>query len=431
MRLPEVIAYLQEPECVEGLRPHWEESLESLPKQDIPFLRSEVIHENLSWTGLPSDTEPILQEAAQTIRKDRMLRALAWHCERQIFQYPEGIDGSQWPSLEAVLGNLCGAFYLLTGMAVVTRTRAKHRAMKVPEQVTRDTCRVIESFHNYYQKGHHHRRIGMFRHQLSWLRRHADGLLFRIGRLEYYLTKFGEYAGGCEVYRNRKSGEVVALALNGQKMNAAGWCYSETDRSGANSCWTTSLTHTDSAVIGNPISPYGFAVQRQVNLSLKEWKRVLGQDDTVLSMHIPAGGRFTPEMFVTSMRDAVRFFSEHFPGQPSRAVASSSWIFGPALERILPDTSNLVRNMQEVYLWPIPKNSPYDGLWFIFVQTSGNGYHFDPETAEAHTSLEHAILDYVKSGGDWRCGAMFFFNSDLERFGSQYYRSSWPHWLQE
>ena len=425
MRVSDITTYLQEPPNGEGsLFSHWEESIASFPTQGIPFLAPEMIHASLPWAGLPSDAEIVLQAVAEKVRNDPILRTLAWHCEQQVFEYPEGIKGNEWPSLDSVLGDSSGTFYLLIGLSVVPRIRARHAAMGVPDRVTRSTCRVAESFYTYYRKAHRSR-VGMFRYQLYWLRRHAQGLLFRIGRLEYYLTKFHDYEGGCEVYRNHRTGEVIALALDGQEMNETGWRFSDLDDNESDSRWTTSLVRADSSVCGNPISPCGSAVPRQVTLPLAEWDHVLSGDDTVLSMHIPAGDQFTPEMFVTSMRDAIEFFRRHFPDQPSTAVACWSWIFNPALETILPDTSNLVNNMREVYLWPIPKNGLYDGLWFIFVQPGRGGYNFDPDTAEAHTGLERAVLDYVRSGKDWRCGAMFFLNQDLEHFGSQYYRSHW------
>jgi len=427
MRLSNVTTYLQEPLRAAGnLSSRWEESITSLPAQSIPFLSPEAIQTSLPWAGLPSEAEPTLQAVAEKVRNDPILRAVAWHCEQQVFEYPEDSQGAEWPSLDTVLDDASGAFYLLIGLSVVSRIRSKHKAMGVPEHVTRNTCHVVESFYTYYRKAHPNR-VGMFHHQLGWLRSHADGLLFRIGRLEYYLTRFDDYDGGCEVYRNRGTGAVVALALDGQQMNSAGWRFSDLDDRESDGPWTTSLTHTDSSVYGNPISPYGSAVPRQITLPLTEWDHVLGGSDTVLSMHIPAGDRFTPEMFITSMRDAIEFFNRYFPDRLSKAVACGSWIFSPILETLLPDTSNLVNNMREVYLWPIPKHGHYDGLWFIFVQADKAGYHFDPDTGEAHTRLERAVLDYVRSGKDWRCGAMFFLNQDLDHFGSQYYRSHWPN----
>jgi len=46
-------------------------------------------------------------------------------------------------------------------------------------------------------------------------------------------------------------------------------------------------------------------------------------------------------------------------------------------------------------------------------------------TAPRETSLQRAILDYLQAGNVWRAGGMFFLMDDLDRFGRQWYRSSY------
>ncbi|NLE44085.1 MAG: DUF5596 domain-containing protein [Chloroflexi bacterium] len=424
MRLDELLHHIREPECLEALQDHWDESVRTLPEGGPAFLYPDTIAISRTWGGLGSEAQPALVRAAHRILNDPALTHLAWHCYRQTFEYPEGIDGARWPRLQGVLGDLSGTFYLLVTMAAVPRIRAKHQEMGVGEAVTRDTCRVVESLCTYYRKAHDGQ-YGAYPHQVYWPRRHTDGLLFRIGRLEYFLTTFREYGASCSVYRNRVTGETIALAPHGWCMTPAGFRHSAVDSPCDDGRWTTSLTHDVHQITGYPLSPAGYAIRRRVSLQLDVWSPALTQDDWVLSMHIPAGDPLTPDVFISSLRRARAFFDRYFPATPSKAIACSSWIFSPILEQLLPATSNLVRNLREVYLLPAPRHGPHDGLWFIFVQDTGNHRILDLSTAEAHTSLERNILDYLRTGGIWRCGDMFVLNEDLDRLGTQFYRSHW------
>ncbi|MEM2885352.1 MAG: hypothetical protein QXF24_04605 [Thermoproteota archaeon] len=138
----------------------------------------------------------------------------------------------------------------------------------------------------------------------------------------------------------------------------------------------------------------------------------------VLEMHIPAGARITLDVCAESFREAKRFFQRHYPTPAARAIVSSSWMFSPLLNQLLPADSNLVRFMRELYLYPTNSRSR-SGPWFVFLQEQ-----FDPATAPRKTRLQRAILDHLQAGNFWRDGGMFFMLDDLEHFGSQWYQKS-------
>ena len=89
------------------------------------------------------------------------------------------------------------------------------------------------------------------------------------------------------------------------------------------------------------------------------------------------------------------------------------------MEKVLPETANLVKYMREVYLYPV--YSEDGGLWFIFFQDK-----FDPATAPRENTLQIAVAQYLENGGEWREGGMIALVDDLDRFGHRVYRTRWP-----
>ena len=322
-----------------------------------------------------------------------------------------------WPPLEGVLGELAGAFYLLVALAMVPRVRAKHRELGVAEEVTRETCQEIWCFSDNYRRGHDGR-VGIPLNQLFWLRLYPAGRLFRVGRFEY---KLQPYNGGVEVYRDRETGETIALAPDGMRFNREGYVDGNAGVFDPDA-WTATLAVDEEHATGTPFAPMGMAVCRQVRLPLARWERVLGKGEMTLDMHIPAGGGMSPALCGDSMRRATAFFRETFPDKPFRSITCFSWLFNTQLEQILPPDANLVQYQRELYLFPTPSGGR-DGLWFIFLKDD-----FDPATLPRDTRLRRAVADFLAAGNQWRGGGMFFLTDDLDRFGTQHYRT---HWMRE
>lgn len=411
MKLEQILTTLNQPAAAEVLRPHWEESLASLP--GIPaYLEPDAVRRHRDWGGLDASAEPVLLETARRVAADPELTALSWHCYRLLFEHLEYRDFGRWPSLEAVLGEQYGAFYLLVALAMVPRVREVHVRLDVPEETTRETCLQLACYALNYANATDGR-LGITLRQIYWLRHYVAGRLFRVGRMEY---KLEPYSGLVEAYRHRETGQVVALAPDGVQFNDEGYVESA-DVEDTGHGWTSRLRVDATQVTGTPLSARGMAVRREVCLPLAQWEHVLGKGDITLDMHIPAGGSMTPESCADSLRRGTQFFRRFFPDQPFRAITCNSWIFNNQLETILPDGANLVAFQRELYLYPV-RSSGQDGLWFIFLRDD-----FNPATLPRRTSLQRAIADFLAAGNRWRGGGMFFLTDDLPRYGMQCYRS--------
>jgi hypothetical protein len=340
---------------------------------------------------------------------------LAWHGYRRVY-YCADSSFAKWPKLETPLCDSSGIFYLLIALGMVPLMRAYHRSIGVPEEVTRETSQGLRCMSLSYARAHGGR-LGALRRQVDWLKNYIrQNLYFRFGRLEYWARP---NAPNVQVFRHRKSRAVVALAEEGIAFDAQGYV-APPEAVATQTSWKSTLVVSDSAVLGYPISPFGTAEHRKVELLLADWQRVLAKGDPVLQMHIPAGEGFTPEECLASMRRAVAFFRRHFPDQSPAAITCDSWMFSPHLEKILPPSSNLIRYLREFYLYPVKGWGP-ECWWFIFLQDE-----FNLATAPRDTSLQRGLLDWQARGNTWHNGGMFMLTDHLDHFGTQQYRRPWP-----
>jgi hypothetical protein len=413
LRLEDVLTQLRLDVSPEVFRPHWEESEAGLPDGIPSFLQPEEIRRNHSWSSLAPETEPSLLDAAARIRQEPALVMLAWHCYRLLYEHVDYEQTREWPALEPVLKEQSGAFYLLIALGLVPRVLELHRKMGVSEDITRETLQQIACYSRNYRRmtdgG-----LGIPVKQLYWLRHYDAGRLFRVGRFEYMLRPFRAQIG---VYRHRHTGRVIALAPDGVCYNKEGYVDGTAGVADTEHGWTATFAEDDEVAVGYPISPLGYAVNRQVRLEKGLWECVLRHGDTTLEMHIPEGGGMTLDRCANSFRRATAFFERQFPDQPFNSISSTSWIFNNQLQEIRLSSENLARFQRELYLYPV-RSSGQDGLWFIFLREP-----LDLAKAPRQTSLQQAVADFILAGNTWRNGGMFFLTEHLPCFGTQYYRS--------
>jgi hypothetical protein len=416
VNLKDILTQLGELDTLESLQPHWEESMATLGDQAPPFLRPEEVLENRDWCGLGPELAPLLLQAAQRIVADPALLRLAWHCYCLMYDHLEYQEIRRWPTLRQAMGEQRGIFYLLICMGMAQRVRGVHRAMGVPEKVTRETCSAVAAMVARYRREPGHP-LGVHLNTAYWLRHHTAGRLFRHGRMEYMIQPSWDHA---PIYRHRLTGAVIVLAEDGVRYNRAGYVDGAGGVTDLEYGWVAALTTDGDAVVGYPVSPHGIAIRQQVRLEQALWERQVHKGDPVLEMHIPEGGGMSLDRCIDSMRRAVPFFRHHFPDKPFRVIECRSWILNPGLEDIPLSSDNLVRFQRELYLYPLASTGR-DGLWFIFLQDP-----VDPATAPRDTSLRRGVADWMLAGNTWRSGGMLFLVEHLDHLGTQYYRSHWP-----
>ncbi len=413
MKLNDVLTELRETELQEAMQPFWDQAMAVYPQSGIPFLDPQEVRRSREYGGFAAETDLPLTAMAARIRENPALSRMAWYIYWRTFECSNRAR-SKFPKMEQALGEQAGIFHLLLGLAWIPLLRAYHRTLDLPEGITHETAQQVRCFSINYRMAKAGM-LGLVSGGYYWLRNYlAENLYFRIGRFEYWLTP-------CNlphvVYRHRQTGQVVALAGENIKVMPDGFVDGLSDVPDPAQEWETTRQVTETSATGYPISPRGIVNRGKVSLPLVEWDCVLKKGDMVLGMHIPAGGNMTPEQCGESMRQARDFFRRHYPAKKPAAIVCTSWMISPLLEKILPPTANLVQYLRELYLFPIGSGGT-DSLGFIFFQEK-----FDAATAPRQTSLQRAVLGYLQAGHVWHNGGMFMLLDDVDKFGTQYYRS--------
>jgi len=412
MELRDILTTLQiEETYLSAIEPNWDKSEASFPAAIPEFLTSAEYRRKFECTGLDSALLPVLDDISAKITNNPALLHLAWHCYQSQYFHPNP-SFAKWPWLENILGENSTVFYLLVLIAALPLTIKKYQKMGIPEEYAEAICSRARGYYDTYKAGYN--RHGINPRQLYWARFYSDGVIFRIGRFEYWPRQL-ENKYPFAAYKKHKNGRILTFRTSGLAYNQEGYCLGGNEDPSI-AAFTGKYEKTDKYVIGTPINPEGIASAVNVKLDLKKWTQVLGPDDILLELHIPEGGKMTLETCGQSFKDALKFFEQYFPQTRVSAFGTISWIFYPLYEKIMPE-SNLAAFMRELYLVPWPSGGT-DGFYFLF------GRDYDKQTVYPRdTSVRRAMLDELESGGSLRSGGMFFLAEHIELFGQKPYRT--------
>jgi hypothetical protein len=395
----EVLTALGYPDAWKGKPKLWNEAMAAMPGGDLPFLDKSLLELKCIGAGISPELAKPLAGMADTIAADPTLGAFAWYMHWRIFVNPKGGVGWGAPSVDKRLGKREGLFGLLLSLEWPKRLFAYHRKLGYPAEVTIETIKEIACYVQMYTDGNG--TPGMYLGQCAWLGKYLAEPFVRLGRFEYQMTGFDD---GFTVFKRARDGAVIALAENGAGVDADGL------RAGGKikAVWTTRYKVDRTSFRGNPIDPRrGRILRKAVRLSRKEWKTVIKGGDTVANLHIPYGGGMDWWRVADSLQRTVAFFAKYHPRTPIKSVVLSTWFMDPRLADILPPDANPLRFQRACYLcpsWPQPGS-----IWFIFQRDVTKT---PPNKLPAKTSIQRALIGFMKKGGVWHGGSMFVLPED-------------------
>lgn len=374
------------------------------------FLDPKNIYEQCAYAGVSAPDQAALLALATRICAQSSMLALAQQLYHDTYVAPEWVEEAPpTPVLEAAFGVDASALYVLVGLDCVRLIRAAQAKRGVPESITRASCDSpavgLRRFRKLYGQ------VGMDRWTLVWFRYLAGGDLYRLGRLQFIPEPC---QANIVVYRHNTSGRVQALAAPGMRFAGDGFPPADDAELPAQG-WVSELRETTSDVTGTPLSACGMALPQPMSLRLSEWLRVLGNGDTVLSMHIPDLDSIALDVLRDSFEQAMAFFPRYYPDQIFNAFVCESWMFNTQLQDMLPASSKLVQFQIQGYRTPHPPVPEYS-LYFIFGRK-----HIDLATAPRDTTLRRAVLAHLKAGQTLRNGGWFLLREDALQFGKQPY----------
>lgn len=400
---------------IQKLMPHrqilWEHSAEDVPF----FMEKDFYTRYYPFCNGPDPAEiyPLMEEVCRIVRT-RPAAARYASMLHYAYYVAKPMINLRWPSPEGIFGRNAGIFQLMIAMSALPLIEAKHAELKLPVKYFLDECKWLCGTIGIYAAAHEGY-PGHTMGQCYWLRYSVNGELFRIGRLEYLPCRWEP--GFPAVYRNRKTGSLAVLCLDGWAFDAEGF---RVDPAVSQPSFTTSLTFFDGKVTGTPISPYGKPVRdREMTLVLSEWEPLCTPWESCMTIHIPGGGGMTSEAIRNSLIEA-RMFYHRYLKQDMRVFTCSSWILNPAWERELPE-SNMADFQRNCYMTPpYPPGAGRHGIFFIY-----GDENCDPRTRPQTSRLHQVFCRMMDRGEPLRWGAMFIPADEVEHYGTEYYRKNW------
>jgi len=402
-------------ECIAPLTASWRPIQEAMPASGIDFLSEGFVAKAGEACHLSRDLIERLVRVARTVDEDRDLRSIVWFLHSAYWPHRREIRMSQWPLPVESLKEDAGLFYVLPLLSWVPRMQKIHRELGIPSDVIRDSVGELgvrlSPSGSYFRT---HGSPGIDATAMDWLTMIWDGHLYQIGRFQFGVWS---HAGVVRAYRSQVTGSLIALSEDERTFLPNGLNDGSGGLTGLEGSWTATLEETDHEVVGYPISPSGFAVNRKIRLPKSEWVEVFAKGSPTLDFHIPAGPPMDFETCGESFRKAIAFFRRYFPKESFVAFECWSWILDPVFPDILPPDSNLVRFQKELYLYPC---------------LGGSGDSMPREVRRGEdgriTSMEKRFSAYLASGGRFNSGGFFLMIDDFD-WGSQPYRRQtlpWP-----
>ncbi|HEU5103368.1 MAG TPA: acyltransferase domain-containing protein [Roseiflexaceae bacterium] len=371
-----------------------------------PFLDLREITRNCAEAQLGEAATQTLLDLAQRIVATPAVCAIVSAAHHCVYETTDDYTAATQQA-DAVMGAEADLLHALLVLDCIRLVREKHAQRGVPSEISRAVSQrhaIAWLRDAIEQRGH----VGISDWIPGWCRTVGSGELYRLGRLEFVLKAWDYPFRG---YANTHTHKAIVLAEAGQQFNDDGYF-------GGSVTWTTTLSATDDAVIGFPISPEGYALQQQVRLPATEWHLALKHGDPVLDIHVPAEGALTIEALRDALRQAETFFDHYYPQRPFVAYVCDSWLFSPQLQAMLPPDSNILRWQREGYLLPGEDDSE-SFLTFTFGSKT-----IDIATAPQDTRLQRAVIAHLAANGKLYCGSWVLLRSDLNRFGTQPYRQA-------
>lgn len=288
------------------------------------------------------------------------------------------------PYVEETFGKHASLFYLHAALERLPLTEQKYSELSISSEIFADTLRDIGVWvQNAYDL------VGYYSiRNFSWIWRHLEARLFRLGRLQYMVQPFGGVVKG---FYNAYESKLLLLANNGMELRANGDMQGVCGKEKTADGFVTKYEESEEFYIGNPITPYGKGIREEVKLKKSEWQKVLAEGDYLLDIHIPRDGDFSLEEIKASYVQAREFYNKYFPELNIKGMACHTWLFTPQLQDMLPKNSKIVEFQRQFYLYPTSGSVSF--LWnFVFNELT------EQKDAKGDTYLRSQVLNFLNEG---------------------------------
>lgn len=352
---------------------------------EFKLLSKDVTEDYCRKICMPEGATQILADMAEKINEDKKL----FYVYNKF--YEDYIESGYWttvwealkidPYVEETFGKHASMFYLHAALERLPLTEERYLKLGIGNEIFVDTMRDIGVWvQNAYNL------VGYYSiRNFSWIWRHLEVKLFRLGRLQYMAQPFN---GGVKGFYNDCESKLLLLADIGMELRSNGDMQGVCGKEKTVDGFVTKYEETGEFYIAHPITPYGKGIKETVKLKKSEWQKVLDAGDYLLDIHIPRDGDFSLETLKASYRQAREFYNKYFPGLHIKGMSCHTWLFTPQLQEMLSKNSKIVDFQRQFYLYPTSGSVSF--LWqFVFNDLT------ERKDAKGDTYLRSQVLRFV------------------------------------
>ena len=241
-------------------------------------------------------------------------------------------------------------------------------------------------------------KVGLSQGLYGWLTHYSKAVIFDHKGLNFQPAVWKDEA---LVIKNRETGEVVILMMNGKfsrnglLLGSAG----EADEEGAFDAEFSEQIH---AFFGHPVKN-GRVQPTLHRFDKREWRAVLRPGDDVINLHIPRNVDFSPAAVSESLGEGFALCERYYPELTFKAATCCSWMLDPEIASILGEGSKITAFARRFVLHPVNDTVGRACMGFVFP-----GEHCSVEELPERTTLQRGVKKLFLDGGfnQWTTGVM-------------------------
>lgn len=214
----------------------------------------------------------------------------------------------------------------------------------------------------------------------SFVYAYAYPFIITIGRFRFQLTHFKDY---CEVYTD-ENGKRVIIATPLYTYNNRGY-------RDENSAFAPVYEKDGNQLTAHTFNEKGLLVMTPQTFDLSRLTLLYSKEDIVATIHIPAGGKLTPDIVDASIQEAKQVLPQFFPDMNIRAIVCQTWFLDTQLQDILPPESNMLKFQKKFDLVMAADNQNHSIFDHIFNVKPTALENLVPKNNFQKTMLERAL----------------------------------------
>lgn len=365
--------------------PYWEKAYSrALSEPTIPeWLTEEFIHTMHRKYGVLKLTYEPLLAALPSVTENEDLCLLAktvYHIlETKLgfskafthFEMPDAPKGTQ-----NTIGYDCFIAFPILGHIMLSWHELSARG--IPDEVCTASLMIFDELYNGFSK-----KAGRPAFPIDYFKLYGAAIYVNsliIGRLRFEMKKGA--GRSAHIFKSR-NGEYLPL-MNGVSVHRSGQVLGSYGCEDDCASYPADFLETEASYEGYSVdSATGLVQKVRTILQKDKWSQVFSEEDDVIAVHIPYGGKLDREICQKSYADAREIFSRCYPERDFKCFLITCWMLSPELKSILPPESGILAFGEPYLIFPV-KSRSLDAFHYVYAIEASDVSEIDianlPET---------------------------------------------------